>query len=48
MKAFGRAWNSGARSVLKLSRTIADVDGADLIRTNHVAEALQYRPRAMV
>ncbi len=38
----------GFHRVLKLSRTIADLDGADLIRTNHVAEALQYRPRAMV
>jgi magnesium chelatase family protein len=31
--------------VLKVSRTIADLDGADLIDTPHVAEALQYRKR---
>ena len=32
--------------VLKLSRTIADLDGADEIRVPHIAEALQYRPKA--
>ncbi len=31
--------------VLKLSRTIADLGGADLIEVQHVAEAIQYRPR---
>ncbi len=31
--------------ILKLSRTIADLDGADIIKTNHLAEALQYRQR---
>ncbi|MDO8473663.1 MAG: YifB family Mg chelatase-like AAA ATPase [Dehalococcoidia bacterium] len=38
----------GFHRILKLSRTIADLEGADIIRTNHVAEALQYRPRSMV
>ena len=28
---------------LKVSRTIADLDGADLIDTPHVSEALQSR-----
>jgi magnesium chelatase family protein len=31
--------------VLKLARTVADLEGCDDIRTHHVAEALQYRSR---
>ena len=31
--------------VLKLSRTIADLEGADIIKPEHIAEALQYRPQ---
>ena len=32
--------------ILKLARTIADLDGADIIKANHLAEALQYRQRS--
>jgi len=31
--------------VLKLARTIADLEGAEKIQAVHLAEALQYRPR---
>lgn len=35
----------GYHRVLKVARTIADLDGSNLIRTHHLAEALQYRAR---
>lgn len=31
--------------ILKLARSIADLEGADEIKAAHVAEAVQYRPR---
>jgi len=31
--------------VLKLARTISDLDGSDIIQPQHLAEALQYRAR---
>ena len=30
--------------VIKIARTIADLESSDKIKQNHVAEALQYRP----
>jgi magnesium chelatase family protein len=34
--------------VLKLARTIATLAGSENIGSNHLAEALQYRPRLML
>ncbi|MCH8986779.1 magnesium chelatase, partial [Patescibacteria group bacterium] len=31
--------------VIKISRTIADLEGEDHIKEDHLMEALQYRPR---
>lgn len=37
----GRAYHR----VIKLARTIADLDGSEKIGTNHILEAIQYRPK---
>ncbi len=34
--------------ILKLARTIADLDAGDVIKVNHLAEALQYRQRSLL
>ena len=33
--------------MLKLARTIADLDASPDIRPQHIAEAIQYRPRTI-
>jgi magnesium chelatase family protein len=34
--------------ILKLARTIADLEGTDIIKAHQVAEAIQYRPRSQL
>jgi len=51
LKAAMKQLNLSARAfhrILKLSRTIADHEGADTIKAAHLAEAIQYRPRSLL
>jgi len=48
LSAAARQLHLSARAyhrVLKLARTIADLDGSERVSAGHIAEALQYRPR---
>ncbi len=50
MRAAMRQMHLSARAyhrVLKVARTIADLEGTELIQTHHLAEALQYRARVL-
>jgi len=51
LKTAMKQLNLSARAfhrILKLSLTIADLENADIIKTHHLAEAIQYRPRRMI
>jgi magnesium chelatase family protein len=51
LKTAMKQLNLSARAfhrILKLALTIADLDNCDKIKTHHLAEALQYRPRRMI
>ena len=51
LKAAMKQLNLSARAfhrILKLARTIADHEDADIIKAPHLAEAIQYRPRSLL
>jgi len=41
MKLSGRSFHK----IIKIARTIADLGGKEKIEREHIAEALQYRPK---
>jgi len=48
LNASAKRLNLSARAyhrIIKLSRTIADLEGAPQIKDEHLLEALQYRPK---
>ena len=50
MKQAMKTLSLSARSynkVLKISRTIADLEGSIKVLQNHILEALQYRPKTI-
>ena len=50
MRAAMQQMNLSARAyhrILKLGRTLADLAGEESVQVHHLAEALQYRPRAI-
>ena len=51
LKAAMQQLNLSARAfhrILKLARTIADMENNDIISASHLAEAIQYRPRSLI
>ena len=42
LRLTGRSYDK----VLKISRTVADLDNSDMINAKHIAEAVQYRGNA--